>query len=82
MKVAINMNEYVKVKLTQHGIDVLSKSWDELLQNFPKAGEFNPPQVDSDGYSRFQLWELFSKFGREISLGRENCFDLEIVFEK
>ena len=81
---AINLNDNVKVKLTAFGIKIYID-----YMNAPNNGQLdNPiikpmdcmPKIDEEGYTIFQLWQLFSIFGKYINMGTEMCFfPLEIV---
>lgn len=53
-----NINEQVKVKLTQYGLDILKQQHDALRDMFPSIDEYTPPYVDENGWSSFQLWSL------------------------
>ena len=83
MKVIINMNEKVKVKLTAYGHKILRENFDALMKGNPFASmKFTEPKVDEQGYTEFQLWELFQEFGYKINIGFCNLFETDIVFEK
>lgn len=43
--------------------------------------EFKLQDTDSEGYSKFQLWDLFERFGSHVGLCKQNCFELEILIE-
>ena len=67
---ALNISELVKVKLTEEGIRILENRHNNLLNQYsdkPEVrktlGEFKMPEVDENGYSSFQLWELMNIFG-------------------
>lgn len=79
----INMNDVVKVKLTDKGIAVL-KQKHELLnsiikkQNGKGIGEFKL-KIDENGYYSTQLWMLFEDFGSEINAGCEVPFENNMI---
>lgn len=75
----LNINDTVKVKLTDAGIAILRKNHDELARSFPKLGDFKLPIVDPDGYSSFQLWGLMETFGPYMHIGFKVPFETEIV---
>ena len=82
--VKLNMNDYVKVRLTDRGRELMQKDHEEFLASIPlraqqAIGPFKPPVADDDGYSRFQIWHLMQLFGPHISLGCVMPFDPEIV---
>ena len=81
--VAINLNEVVKVKLTDHGKKIYYHRFDKVNE---AAGReiLKPsfPKVDADGYSRFQLWDFIHLYGNYIYMAVENVIEpLEIVYE-
>lgn len=81
--VKVNMNDAVKVKLTEEGIAILKQQHDEmnafLLARGRKGLEDYSPRLDEDGYYQDQLWSLFQTFGKFIGLACPNMFDLDIL---
>lgn len=79
----ININECVKVKLTDYGKEIFYHQYDNLNKAFGKE-IIKPsyPTVDNDGYTSFQLWYFMNLYGRYIDMGVQNVIEpLEIVFE-
>lgn len=79
----ININEHIKVKLTDYGKEIFYHQYDNLNKAFGKE-IIKPsyPTVDSDGYTSFQLWCFMNLYGRYIDIGVQNVIEpLEIVFE-
>ncbi|MGG3307336.1 hypothetical protein ABER23_07905 [Paenibacillus lautus] len=79
----VNLNEYVKVKLTDHGISILKKERAELNKRFAERGltgfgEYEP-KVDEDGYTSFQLWDLMQRLGPHISIGCQLPFETNVI---
>lgn len=74
-----NINEYVKIKLNDNGIDILRKRHNELRLRVPSIGDFVEPVKDDDGYSSFPLWALFDTFGEYVHLGCIPPFDTTII---
>ncbi len=72
-----NINNYVKVKLTDWGLEVHKKHYDKFLPTFIN---YSMPIIDEDGYTKFQLWELCSIFGEYMGNGLPNCFETTIIF--
>ena len=64
-----NVNDYVLVKLTPVGKDLLKKN-DRPI-----------PDENSEGWSRWQLWELASAFGDHMYNGCQIPFETSIQFE-
>jgi hypothetical protein len=63
-----NINNYVRVKLTEAGSAYLIKQRSLLQQEFPNARFPDLEiQVDDDGYTEFQLHELMYNFGSFMS---------------
>jgi hypothetical protein len=68
-EIRFNINNYVKVKLTDYGKSIIANN-KYVLTHYKE---------DDDGWSKWQLWELMSVFGDYVSLGREVPFDTEII---
>ena len=81
MKTAtVNINNCVKVKLNEFGLAVMKSQREKLQALAPSLPDFTTPAVDSEGYSKFQIWELMQTFGPVLYLGGELPFDSEIHF--
>jgi hypothetical protein len=79
MKIEFNINEYVKVKLTDAGRKELKKQHTDLYSRYHQTiPEYQPPKEDEEGYSKWQLWHLMSTFGDKLYLGCPNMFELDI----
>lgn len=78
-----NINNYVKVKLTDKGKDIYFHRHDEINAHYKKK-VIKPsyPKADDDGYTKFQLWNLMEIYGKYCTLGSELPFDSEIIFEE
>lgn len=76
-----NINEKVRVKLTDHGRAVHATDhalfWASM--NHPKPPAYVAPKEDENGWSEWQLWTLMAAFGKHIHLGGKNCFETTIV---
>ena len=71
IKMEFNVNENVKVRLTESGKKIYLK---EHLSSLP--------EVDSEGYTQMQLWEVMNVFGPHLSLGmHEMAIETNILFE-
>ena len=73
-----NINNYVRVKLTEKGKQKLKKDYESFRKVNPYLREYAPPVEDAEGYSKWQLWCLMEKLGKHISLGGVVPFDTEI----
>ena len=78
-----NINNHVRVKLTDHGRATLRAHWEDLASTFPKvkARGYTPPNEDADGWSRWQLWVLMETFGPIMGITMTNAFETEIEIE-
>jgi hypothetical protein len=78
--VPFNVNEYVRVKLTERGVNILRRRHDRMADSFPNVGSFSEPKRDTEGWSSFQLWELMKNFGADIGNGLPVPFETTIEF--
>lgn len=70
-----NINGWVKVKLTQKGLDELERQHHELCDRSPGLSRnFTQPVTDGDGYSTWLMWSLMYTFGHMCGLGQEVPF--------
>ena len=68
--VKFNINNDVKVRLTQMGKDIFYHQYDELNKIYGRiVCEPHYPRVDKDGYSRFQLHKLMEMYGQHLHNG-------------
>lgn len=84
--IRINVNDSVKVKLTDLGIAILRERRKELNQMIHAnggrgLGEFEP-KTDEEGYSTFQLWDLMNTFGYWMTMGFDIPFETDIIIIK
>lgn len=78
----INMNDTVKVKLTEHGKQILKENHDMFWKDRAAPYEFKLPKEDENGYSSWQLWGLFQEFGHKIGLGFKLPFETGMIIVK
>jgi hypothetical protein len=76
-----NLNNYIRVQLTDSGRGIIRQNFADLKKSFPKLSGPNLPNEDADGWSRWQLWNLMQTFGPHIGLGIENPFAILIQIE-
>jgi hypothetical protein len=77
MKVFFNINDTVKVKLTEDGKETLINHHRRLKANIERHTNIPEPTVDLDkllktdeeGYQSFQIWNLMNIFGSETRMG-------------
>ena len=81
--IRINLNEPIKVKLTDWGKEIYYRQYDRTNQI---AGReiCKPrfPREDENGYTEFQLWGFIELYGTHIGMTLPNVIEpLEIVYE-
>lgn len=81
LKCTMHLNEIIKVRLTDYGKDIYYHQYDELNM---RAGriicEPRMPQVDSAGYTEFQLWDFMRVYGQYMQVGtKEVVKPLQII---
>lgn len=74
-----DVNEYVKVKLTDVGRKEILRQHDELRAIVKSLAAYSEPIEDEGGYSKWQLWVLMSTFGHMMINGGELPFETEII---
>ena len=82
-EIKINLNEYVKVKLTDLGKDIYYRWYDELNARLGTV-IYEPkfPKEDDKGYTYFQLWDFMEIYGKYIGMTKPNVIKpLEIIYE-
>ena len=63
----INLNNYIRVKLTAEGKEIFRRQFDEVNPKYwPSTTE---PEIDEDGYTSMQLWEFMKLYGSYLSPG-------------
>jgi len=79
MDIQFNINDYVKVRLNDYGIEILKKEHADLKLQIPDLSEFKMPAVDGEGYTKYQTWQLFEHFGKYIEFTSQLPFDTNII---
>lgn len=77
MRHKINLNNYVYVKLTEKGFRVHEVKEKEYYNR----DDYRPPEVDENGYSKFQLWDFMNIFGDHTWMGAPPCFEMAVEIE-
>lgn len=77
--VEINLNETIRVKLTDLGKDIYYHQYDELHKALKGRG-FSPiqptmPRVDADGFTSMQLWHFIELYGSHIGMAKPNVIE-------
>lgn len=83
--VKFNINENIKVKLTDAGHNVMMRNhldfWDGLRGTL--GPKFTPAKEDEEGWSLHQMWCLLEKLGLDFGMGRSDShpFETNIMIE-
>jgi len=81
--IRINLNEPVKVKLTDWGKEIYYHRYDKINQTAGKEickPKF--PKEDENGYTKFQLWYFIELYGKYIGATLPNVIKPnEIIYE-
>ena len=79
MDIEFNMNETVKVQLTEHGHKIMKANHDKCFAHTKEPFAFKRRKEDDEGWSEWQLWCLFREFGEHTTMGLAPCFSNNIV---
>ena len=78
-----NLNGDVYVKLTDVGRNELERQHYELYSMLPNIKRsYVEPEVDDEGFSKFQMWVLMSSLGHLCRMGLEQPFETTIKIGK
>lgn len=79
----LNINSYVRIKLTRVGIQRLRSNHKKMFEYYPSCKtKFIPPEVDEEGFSEMQLWKVMQNFGDLLYIGStELPFELDIKID-
>ena len=70
-----NLNNYIKVKLTEHGRKIYRNSFISIGLAEPRI------KVDEEGFTRFQIHDFISTFGEYLHLGCQLPCDVGVQIE-
>ena len=74
-----NINETVRVKLTDFGRKIHKQKFDDFIDRYPLSRSYyTPPLEDKDGWSEWQGWVLMETFGEYLVMGGGNPFETTI----
>lgn len=74
--VPFNLNQYVRIRLTNVGLHAYEQNWRRLGLKPPKL------EPDAEGYVKMQAWEMCHYFGSSMGNGRNTPIETEIFFER
>ena len=79
----INLNESIKVKLTDWGKEIYYHQYDRINQIAGREiGKPMFPKEDENGYTKFQLWCFMELYGEHVGMAKKNVIEpLEIVYK-
>lgn len=81
----INLNDYIKVKLTDLGKTIYYHRFDEInetIKNFGGKPIVPSLNIDLAGKTRFQLWDFIALYGDYIGMAKPNVIEpLELELE-
>ena len=82
-EVRINLNERVRVKLTDYGKEIYYHRFDDVNRRYGReVCKPSFPKVDKDGYSSFTLWVFMNLYGEHMTMESQSIIKpLEIVYE-
>lgn len=78
-----NINDKIKVKLTEHGRSILEKDVTNTLSmlNGFNYQDYSPYHTDEEGYTEFTLWDFMRIFGSHFQMGCQQIIEKnEIIF--
>ena len=79
-----NINECIKVKLSQKGKLIYLEHQIEIQKRFNRDGiKIDVPlsiEVDSEGFSSFQLWKFMEIFGSHMYCGAEPVIEECVLY--
>ena len=79
----LNLNDYVTVQLTDHGVEILRQKHQErelkLKSSLRDYADFVPPE---NNMLTIQMWELMQTFGEHMGMGMKLPFGLWISAHK
>ncbi len=78
-----NINDKIKVRLTEYGNSILEKDVTDTVGMFKNFSypEYSPYHTDEDGYIEFTLWEFMQIFGKYFYNGCSQIIEHnEIIF--
>ena len=80
--IKFNLNQNVRVQLTEEGREIHRKGYEDLVKQFPNISyEYEVPKEDKDGWSKWQMWNLIQIFGSHIAMGIASPFNTTIILE-
>lgn len=81
--IRINLNESIKVKLTELGKEIFYHQYDAINKIIGReVCKPSFPKEDENGYTEFQLWEFIELYGLHMGITLPNVIEpLEIIYK-
>lgn len=70
-----NLNDYIKVKLTEYGRAVYKNHYAKYNLEGPKLN------VDEEGYTKFQMWDFMHIFGDTMRMAGDLPYELNVEIQ-
>lgn len=82
--IRINLNESIKVKLTDWGKEIYYHQYDRINQIAGREiCKQRFPKEDENGYTEFQLWRFIELYGMHMGITSPNVIEpLEIIYKR
>lgn len=83
-EIKINLNDFIKVKLTETGKEIFNHRFDELNKKYRHGMEIYkniPLKEDENRYTEFQLWDFMQIYGHYMYMADPSVIDpIEIIY--
>ena len=77
----LNINNYIKVKLTDKGKDIFYHQFDELNKFYGKEMvKSKYPEVDDDGFTEIQMWHFMNIYGPHMFNGMKMVIENNNIY--
>ena len=74
-----NINEIIKVKLNEKGIQHYIDWYNNIVHEHWKIKEVTG--IQKDGYKEFQMWHFMEVYGEVMGMGIQSYFDNDILID-
>ena len=81
VKMKFNIDDTIKIKLTEAGRLDLRRRYKELEKRYASLGHFEMPEEDDEGWSKWSLMELILTFGPTTYQGLTMPFESEVELD-
>lgn len=73
-----NLNDYIRVRLTETGRRLHREKWEECHRHYPRIFPTYKPPKETDGWYSQQFWALMQDYGQDLRLGFDQPFDMNV----